>query len=333
MSVAAVPFPKNQPTGYQWANDEPQFDPKKHLALEIPDWKQYLTEFGYSDEEVAAKASPVAVSAPFQVLSAEGAEILLKTVRKLRQHSISCERIQNMVRGGCYRSKFLRDLCTDPSLTQLMCDIYETDVAPHTMPLHLGHLNFAPDDLALAVDKWHHDTLPLDIVMMVTDPTKIDGGQFEYFVGTKAEMELLAKEGKTPPLERVKSPPFFGPGYAIALHGNMVVHRGAKLNRPAERISLVNGYVATDVLVDDQHRHKDLRSVDDENALYAEWARHSAWRGRERLDHLLKTLEFTPDRQAVANQLKEAVKDINQTIADMSDDGDIDIHHYEKSGS
>lgn len=92
----------------------------------------------------------MAVSSPFRVLSTEGAEVLLQVARRLRGHAVSCERIENMVRGGCYRSRFLRDLCTDPTLTAMMCEIYQTDVAPHTMPVYLGHMNYTPDDLSLA---------------------------------------------------------------------------------------------------------------------------------------------------------------------------------------
>lgn len=331
MSNFAVKFPEQLPAGYEWFEGEPRFDPAIHLALEMPTDIIYLADLGYEQEIIKSKASPVAATSPFRVLSDEGAGILLQVARSLREHAISCERIENMVRGGCYRSRFLRDLCIDPSLTALMCDIYQADVAPHTMPVHLGHMNFAPDDLSKAVDKWHHDTLPLDFVMMVTDPATLDGGQFEYFLGTKEEMDALSKEGKTPPAERICAPQFNGPGCAIALHGDMVVHRGAKLNKAGERISMVNGYVATDTSGDDQHRHKDLRLVDDPEALYAEWARHSAWRARERLDTLLNELTFSPDRKLVAAQLEEAIKDVTAAIEDMSDDGDHQMHHYEKS--
>jgi len=331
MSDAAVPFPELQPDGYTWFENEPTFDPAKHLALSMPEKIRYLEEFGYSSDEIKSKASPVAVSSPFRVLSEEGAQVLLDAARSLRQHAITCERIEHMVRGGCYRSRFLRDLCIDPSLTQLMCDIYETDVAPHTMPVHLGHMNFSPTDLSKAVDKWHHDTLPLDFVMMVTDPKSLDGGQFEYFVGTKAEMATLAEQGLTPPIERVEAPPFHGPGYAIALHGNMVVHRGAPLNTSGERISMVNGYVATNCALDDQHRHKDLTLVDDPVVLYAEWAKHSAWRAKERLDALVSSMAFSHDSDSIADELELAISDVTKTIAEMRDKNEHEMHHYEKS--
>lgn len=330
MTTSAIPFPQELPPGFEWFENEPVFDPAVHLSLEFPETVTHLQEFGYSDEEVSRKATSVAVSSPFRILSEEGAAVLLQVARSLREHAISCERIENMVRGGCYRSKFLRDLCVDPSLTELMCKIYQTDVAPHTMPLHLGHMNFSPDDLSKAVDKWHHDTLPLDTVMMVSDPATLDGGRFEYFVGTKAEMAELAREGETPPNDRVVAPHFAGPGYAIALHGNMVVHRGGPLNKPGERISMVNGYVATDTSLDDQHRHADLKLVDPPEALYAEWARHAAWRGKSRLEQLLNDLEFTTDHELVAARLEDAIADVQQAIVEMKQDN-VEMHHYERN--
>jgi len=166
--------------------------------------------------------------------------------------------------------------------------------------------------------------------MAVTDPTKLDGGQFEYFVGTKEEMADLAAQGKTPPRERVMAPAFRGPGYAIALHGNMVVHRGAALNKPAERITMVNGYVAMDTRCEDQHRHRDLTVVDDPNVLYAEWARHAAWRARSRLDTLLEEIEFTSDRMHVAQQLDDAIADAQKAVQELRDQSEHQIHHYEK---
>ena len=331
MSTAAIPFPEQLPRGYEWFSNEPEFDPSIHLALEMPDEIRHLQEFGYTDREISSKATSVAVSSPFRVLSDEGARVMLEVARSLREHAVSCERIDNMVRGGCYRSRFLRDLCIDPSITEMLCDVYGVDIAPHTMPVHLGHMNYSPDDLNKAVDKWHHDTLPLDYVMMVTDPATLSGGNFEYFVGTKHEMAELARRGETPPRDRVEAPDFPGPGYAIALHGDMIVHRGAGLDRPGERITMVNGYVSTQTSGDDQHRHKDLTLVDDHETLYTEWAKHAAWRARGRLERLLTELQFNPDPKQVAIELEDAIKDVSRAIEEMRDEGEHQMHHYEQS--
>ena len=210
-----------------------------------------------------------------------------------------------------------------------MCDIYEADVAPHTMPVHLGHLNFEPDEIDKAVDKWHHDTLPCDFVMMVTDPTRLDGGEFEFFHGTKDEMAELASRGERPPRDRVVMPDIPGAGWAVGLHGDMVVHRAAPLHSPGERITMVNGYVATDTSLDEQQRSIDLTTLDDHEVLFTEWARHAAWRSSGRLGHLIETLPFTSDRRAVIRELRSAIADVEQTIEDMQVGDDHRMAHYE----
>ena len=326
----AVPFPSTSPSGYEWFDDEPSFAPDVHLALEAPTTTVMLADLGYPSDEIRTKATPVAATAPFRVLSDEGVEVMLDVARRLRAFATpAADRIERMTRGGCYRSKWLRDFCIAPELTDHMSAIYQTEVAPHAMPLHLGHLNFEPTEAGKAIDKWHHDTLPLDFVLMVTDPNGIDGGSFEYFRGTKAEAATLAEQGKVPPVERTEVPEFPGAGYAIALHGDMVVHRAAPLNQLTERISMVNGYVAMDRLLDEQSRCRDLMTVDDHAVLWTEWARFAAWRSEGRLADLVATLEFTDDRDEVIDALEAAVADAQQAIEQMRA-GPAPALHYER---
>lgn len=314
----AVPFPTQQPAGYEWLEDEPEFSPERHLALEAPDEIVTLSDLGYTDAEIEATATPVAASSPFRLLSAEGAAIMLDVARRLRQHVRPAgDRIERTVRGGCYRSRWLRDLCTSQEVSDHLAGIYGVDVAPHAMPLHLGHINYEPTRLEAAVDKWHHDTLPLDFVMMVTDPNETPGGRFEYFVGTKQEAADFAAAGETPPRDRVAVPDFKGPGYAIALHGNMVVHRGAPLDDLAERITMVNGYVSLDPSKDGQSRCADLIVVDDPELLWAEWAKYAAWRAHGRLEHLMADLEFDGNMESVAGRLESAIADATTAVAEM----------------
>ena len=132
---------------------------------------------GSNPEEIEDKATTFGISEPFKILSAEGSEILLETALRLKPFSKRAgNRIENAVRGGCYRSSWLKDLCTSQDVCKHMALIYKTDISPHTMPVHLGHLNYQPTSLKDAVDKWHHDTIPLDYVMMVSDPRTLHGG-------------------------------------------------------------------------------------------------------------------------------------------------------------
>ncbi len=314
----AVPFPETQPAGYQWFDDEPAFDPDRHLQLEEPEEVVMLADLGYDQAEIATKATPVAASSPFRILSDEGAAVMLGVARRLRSFARPAgNRIERMSRGGCYRSRWLRDLCTSPEVSDHLERIYGTAVSPHPMPVHLGHINYEPSSIDAAVDKWHHDTLPLDYVMAVTDPALVPGGRFEYFLGTKHEAAALAAQDRTPPPECIVAPEFGGAGYAIALHGDMVVHRAAPLDRLAERISMVNGYVALDVSLDDQSRTADLIIVDDHESLWTEWAKAAAWRSTGRLTSLIDELEFTGDRDAVIAALESAVGDVQRAIDEM----------------
>ena len=326
--AVAVPFPSVQPPGYTWLEDEPSFDADRHLALEEPETVLMLSDLGYDEAEIAGKATPVAATSPFRLLSDEGAQIMLGVARELRSHvKPAGERIENVVRGGCYRSRWLRDLCTSPDVSAHLGSIYGIDIAPHPMPLHLGHLNFEPKEIDNAIDKWHHDTLPLDYVMPVTDPATVDGGRFEYFLGTKHEAAELAAAGQTPPPERVVAPDFPSAGYAIALHGDMVVHRAGPLFSPGERISMVNGYVSLDTALDEQARNKDLMVVDDPNVLYTEWAKMAAWRAQSRLATLIDELDFVGDKESVASTLERAIVDAQRAIDEMRAGPD-EIHHY-----
>lgn len=328
-SAIAVPFPEASPPGYEWFEDEPVFDPGRHLALEEPDEVVMLKDLGYSDDDLVGKATPVAASSPFRILSDEGVTQMFATARRLRSFvKPAGDRIERTVRGGCYRSRWLRDLCLSPDLTAHLAAIYQTPVAPHAMPLHLGHLNYEPSTINTAVDKWHHDTLPLDIVMMVTDPNNVAGGEFEYFQGTKDEVAALAKLGQSIPRQRVVGPTFGGAGFGIALHGDMVVHRAAPVRKKQERITMVNGYVALNPMLNDQSRCRDLIAVDDPSILWTEWAKFVAWRSHGRLAALLEELPFTDDVEAVVGKLQHAIADVQQAVSEMRD-GEVAISHYE----
>jgi hypothetical protein len=283
---------------------------------------------GYGAEEIAKKATAVAASTPFRLLSPEGAEIMLSVARRLRDFAHPAgDRIERMTRGGCYRSRWLRDLCTSADVSNHLATIYGIEVAPHAMPAHLGHINFEPTKINTAIDKWHHDTLALDYVLMVTDPATVSGGRFEYFTGTKQEAAELAEKGKTPPAERIVAPDFAAAGYAVALHGDMVVHRAAPVTELAERITMVNGYTSMDPSLDDQSRTIDLIPVDDHECLWTEWAKFAAWRSRGRLTKLLEELEFNPDREVVANRLEEAIADAQKAAIEMRS-GKPQMLHY-----
>lgn len=313
-------FPRSFPEGYGPLDDDEEFVPSRHLALEPCAERITLADLGYTPEEIAACASPVAVSGVFRVLSDEGVEVLRRICRSLETTAVRGQRIAKMVRGAAYRSRFVRGLCLSPEVTAFCSQVFETELAPHTMPAQLGHINYAPEDLSRAVDRWHHDTLGFDYVLMVNDPNTFKGGRFQYFLGTKAEAAELGAAGKEPPTDRVVSPHFPGAGYALVQQGNMVVHRGGRLEEPAERITFINGYVAREVGKPDPSRLSDLKVWDPPHVVYPEWARHKAWLARAKLDAAIDRMPYTDDRAALVAHLRAAIADVEDAIGDLTSD-------------
>jgi hypothetical protein len=321
-------FPSQMPAGFEPLQNEPVFDAAKHLALERPDQVTSLTELGYSEADISDCPTDLGITSTFRVLSDEGAACLLDVCRRLEAHVKSNERISRMVRGGTYRSKFLRDLCLAPELTQAISEICQTPVLPHTIPHQLGHLNYNPLEVGENVDKWHTDTLRIDFVMFVTDPNLVKGGEFEYYRGTKMEAKALKDEGKPLDPSKIVQAALPGPGYAVLQQGNMVVHRAKGLDAPGERITMVNGYVAADTAFEDFCRFDQLSLVDPEHVVASEFSRHMTWMGRERLNAHLSNFEFSTDRQKMAQNLEEVAAILTNAVGQLRNETPAKMEHF-----
>lgn len=323
-----IAFPKIIPPGYEYLKEEPQYNPKQHLCLEKPSKIHYLSDLGYDRATIANCPTDLAVTEPIRLLSDEGVAALYQVTNALRHHNQSCERIPNMVRGAAYRSRFIRDFCLCPIVAEFLSDIARTPLAPHSMPLMLGHLNFAPEDLSKSVDRWHTDTIGFDYVLTVTDTYSLSGGKFQYFHGTKEEAVAILNDASDLPEDRVVSPVFKGAGYAVLQQGSIVMHRATRLTQKAERITLVNGYVSLDISFPDQSRFTDMKAVDEHNVLFPEWARYKAWLSHNKLEALIQELPFTSDRAAICKALREAIADVETAISDIEDTSDNKMLYY-----
>jgi hypothetical protein len=327
-TAKALEFPSIFPGGFPVLEREPAFDPGRHLALERPERTISLHEFGYAPEEIAACPTELGITSCFRILSDEGAACLLEVARALERHTRSVERISRMVRGGVYQSRFLRDLCLSPDVSQWISEICGAAMIPHSIPHQLGHLNYNPLKVGENVDKWHVDTLRIDYVMFVTDPNAVEGGEFEYFLGTKHEMQALHRAAQTPPPERTVAPRLPGPGYAVLQQGNMVVHRAKGLRRAAERITMVNGYMPGDPGVADYTRFDQLALADPAHVAAPEYARHAAWLGREMLQALIDAPVYGADRATIAARLESVATYLSKAGSSIRESGNAAMEHF-----
>ena len=196
---------KNIPYGYPVLTNEPHFDPNKDLQLERPEKITSLKEIGYSKDELKDLSTTYAFSSATRILSKEGVGKLYEVLKLLEPFAKSSERIPRMVRGGVYQSNYLRELCLSQDITKFFSEIADIELQPHTIPHQLGHINYNPFERGINTDKWHTDTLRYDYVLFVTDPNKVEGGEFEYFLGTKDEMEELHSKSLKMPVDKIIS--------------------------------------------------------------------------------------------------------------------------------
>jgi hypothetical protein len=321
MLADQLSFPSTQPFGYEHLRDEPVFDPKRHLALEPPKQTWTLGDFGYSEEEARTCASQVAVAGPIRVLSEEGAEAARTVARALRGSRQTSDRTANYLAGGVYRSRFLRDLCNSRDICAFFSEIGGCELLPHSMPSQQVYVNYAPDDLRKAVDTWHTDSIGLDCVVLASDPASFSGGQFQFFRGTRQEAASLLQtrpEDLTDPIvrdlpgERVIGVKFPAAGYAVFQQGTMVVHRATRLERRAERNTMVIGYVSRDVARPDPTRDSIVGWQ--EPGIIAEFARHKAWLSRTKLDFLMRQMDVNAPVSDIRNRLEDAIADARRAI-------------------
>ena len=316
------------PDGYAPLKDEPEFNPSIHLQLEEPTEIISLREFGYSEEDLKDCPSNFGATNIFRILSDEGAACLYEVCKQLEAFTTSNPRIQRNTRGAVYRSKFLRDLCLSPDITELLSRVCGLDLLPHTIPHQLGHLNYAPKEVGENVDKWHVDTLRYDYVMFVTDPKKNEGGAFQYFKGTKAEIAELKERGAPLPAEKVISPEMPGPGYAIMQQGNMVVHQAKGLTAPGERITMVNGYIPRNPNYPDYTRYDQLTFADPSHVVTTEYSRHIAMHGQRLLEESIITGGFSEDKEAYAEKLRQAAEMLTSAADQISNSDAATMEHF-----
>lgn len=319
-------FPREAPPGYSYLDDEPSFDPGTDLQLEQPATTIRLAELGYDDEFRSEYPSPLAVTSALRVLSDTGVEKIRTVIKRLLPHAVHSPdpRVAPMLRGAVYRSRYLRGLALSPDLAAFFGEIAGADLVPTALPFNLAHINYIHPQPGPARDGWHHDDNGLAMMLVAHDPAFLDGGRFQYFAGTRQEAAAHWERGQSLPQERVVSPDIPGPGYAVLMQGSALVHRAEPLYSPGERFTLGSCYDTRDLRHPDPNRTYFLRGTPEEQldpetqaerfCRYVDFARHKAWRARGRLDDFLRDVPWTDDRELIARELGEAVREVAEAV-------------------
>lgn len=314
---STLPFPVGRPPSYIKLENEPVFDPAVHLDLGMPEKTVSLTELGYDAASIKNSPSGFGICTAFKILSDEGIEVMRDLCRKMygnRNTSIGTgiNRLGSYIRGAGYRSQFIKDFCDSPDLAAHISSIAGAPLARHSVPAVACGVNYAPKDIMKAVDTWHVDSVAFDIVMMISDPATIQGGEFQYFHGTKLEgqnyLGIDGEEGvnvELPP-ERVITVPFPAAGYGFMQQGNMIFHRARRLHKPAERITMIPSFVVTPAHAVDATNSVNMSGWDDPG-ITAELTRHEAWRAAARLERLTHDISLHDDDKRLKEQIDAAI--------------------------
>jgi hypothetical protein len=306
------------PPGFEKLSSDVPWDPA-YLEFEPPDRIYTLDEFGAGAAGPNA-FSPVAITTAFRFLRSDAIEILQDICAELKSSAQSSERIAKFVRGGVYRSEFLRGMSSDPTLIGWLRELAQAPLEAHPVSHHAVHINYAPDDLTRNVDQWHADIVSFDYVLMVSDPRPMKGGRFEYFFGPVEEGKaLLEGDGQLPP-ERMRSADFPGPGWAVLQQGHRVLHRAARLEEPFDRVTIVGSFFTPHPDIDDPTAStlSRLRAVDGNEIALVEGSRYAAVAAIRKLEHFAETkADFARPLEKVRAELRASIADVERVLAEF----------------
>lgn len=311
-------FP-DAPPGYEPLESDLPWD-SGYLALEEPDERILLATLG-AEAAGPAALSTLAITSPFRLLTEEGAAVLGEICRSLEAYAAGDNRIAKRARGGVYRSAFLLGLATDPDLLAFMRRLTEAQVEPHPIAHHAIHVNYAPEDLGRNVDQWHMDAVSFDYVLMASDPTRLRGGRFEWYAGPAEEGAALLTAGEPLPAEKVRSVEFPAAGWAVVQQGHRILHRAARLEELAERITVVGSFWTPHPELDDPTELGSLRGADGNDIAVVEWARYSALVAAKRLERFAtQRAAFARSREDLQAELRASIAAIEQAAEELGRD-------------
>lgn len=324
-----LPFPSGHPQDYRQLSNEPEFCADKHLELGQPETVVSLSALGYLDKDIQQCPSEFGISNAFKILSDEGLAIMRDLCLRMYDNrnantGTGENRLGSYIRGAGYRSQFIKDFCDSPELAEHISKLAGTQLARHSVPAVACGINYAPEDITKGIDSWHTDSVAFDFVMLLSDPAKIKGGEFQYFAGTKEQgQELLGIQGEEGanaelPNERVITVNFPAAGYGFLQQGNMIFHRARRLLEKAERMTVIPSFVVAPVTENDATNSINMANWGDPG-IVPELTRHEAWRASARLNELINAIELDDSNQDLLRELDKALRPLLSFRQQLSD--------------
>jgi hypothetical protein len=291
------------------------FDPNHHIQLEIPAYLKHTdgTQVPYPVPLEHKGGFDLAYSAPFRVLSDAGVKALRKVIHQNEKYANNNSRQPKAIRGIGYRSKFMRDFTYCPEILRHLSHCSGKPMHPHNMGMNLAQINFGEIGVNKKVDKWHIDSVPYVMVLLLSDATGMQGGQLQVarFGDPKKALDMIYRNGELPShlVDTVNYP---RAGYAIFMQGSSIAHGVTPVSKAREqRVTLVNSYQSLNPFEEDRTIYSTFKVIDGSTAPF-EFARHQAWRAQGKLDYLLNKAKYFGTTKAIEEVLDMTIADLKR---------------------
>lgn len=306
------------PQAYTPIEGDQPWDPA-YLELVKPEGTFAFGDFAGVESGGPRAFSELALTRPFRVLNDQGVAIVQRIIGQLEAHAITSERIPKYVSGAVYRSQFLRGFYADPTLIQFLSELAAVPLSSLPVPYQALHLNFAPEDIARNVDKWHTDSVSFNWVMMVSDPGPMKGGELQAFLGLPEEGHDILSAGGSLPQDRVLSVDWPGAGWCVFQQGHRLLHQVTPLLEPYRRMTMVASYYTSVPGMTDPIDRKPLDGLNetaDRDYTLVEWSRHKALVAARELEEFAATkTDFRKPLTEVKASLQASIAEVQRVLA------------------
>ncbi|KAK7419269.1 hypothetical protein QQX98_003421 [Neonectria punicea] len=235
------------------------FDAEKHLSYSTDPNVLSLKDISLPED---TGISHVACSDPFPLFSEEAIGIMRQEI-------------------------FTTEAWKYPKTLSIISKVAGIDLIPN-IEYEIGNINISVHDSNkdksaamtgkasdLSVTKWHYDSYPFVCVVMMSDASKMVGGETAIQSGTG---EVL----------KVRGPQM---GSAVVLQGRYICHQALAALGGEERITMITSFRPRDPTIKDDSVLTSIRPISDPSELYYQWTKYRVEVLQERLKKMLDLLE------------------------------------------
>ncbi|KEF52514.1 uncharacterized protein A1O9_11356 [Exophiala aquamarina CBS 119918] len=266
------------------------FDAAKHLAYTDRPKVISMKDLGLPED---VGISPSAVSEPFSLFTEDAVrimrgEVFTKEVWDNCLHSTAFASCQ--IRGHCPKyAPFMYDAWNDPKTLSIVSDIAGVDLIP-MIDYDIGNFNISvqnegqgkaklanQSDDDIPITNWHHDSYPFVCVVMMSDASKMVGGETALRNGSG---EII----------KVRGPQM---GSAVVLQGRCISHQALAAVGGGERITMITSFRPRDPMIRDTSVLTSIRPISEPSELYFQWSKYRLEVLQGRVRAMLHDLEET----------------------------------------